>query len=142
MFDIVFTNHVVEHIEDQRSHLQEIHRVLKPGAVCYLATPNRNYPIEPHYKIPLIHYLPHGLFHGVLRLLGRYKEDLFLLSHQQMLKLFSSHGFKVTEYTGRVLKDPERFHLGFTPTRYIPAFLVGFIERISPTNIFILRKIA
>ena len=141
-FDIVITNHVIEHIRDQNQHLREIQRVLKPGGICYLATPNWNFPVEPHYRIPFIHYFPAPVFHGILRLLGMYKEDLFLLSHRRMLALFAAHGFEITEYTGKILQEPERFHLGIAATQYIPNALLGFVVRLSPTNIFILRKAA
>ena len=37
-FDVVLTNHVIEHVGDkqaQRAHLAELHRVLSPGGVGY-----------------------------------------------------------------------------------------------------------
>jgi len=139
-FDIAITNHVMEHIKEQENHLSEIHRVLKPAGVCYIAMPNKNFLIEPHYKIPLIHYLPYPMFHGVLSVLGKYKEDLFLLSYGQMLKLFQEQKFEVTEYTSKVIKEPERFNLDFMFTKFIPGFLWEMTKPFSPTNIFILQK--
>lgn len=40
-FDCVVTFQVIEHIANDRLFLQEIHRVLKPGGVLLLTTPNR-----------------------------------------------------------------------------------------------------
>lgn len=40
-FDIVISFQVIEHIKDDRFFLKEIHRVLKPGGVALLTTPNR-----------------------------------------------------------------------------------------------------
>ncbi|MDI6743447.1 MAG: class I SAM-dependent methyltransferase [Smithella sp.] len=40
MFDIVTATEVVEHLEDFRAILREIYRVLKPGGICVLTTPN------------------------------------------------------------------------------------------------------
>ncbi len=40
LFDIVTATEVVEHLEDFRAVLREMHRVLKPGGVCVLSTPN------------------------------------------------------------------------------------------------------
>jgi 2-polyprenyl-3-methyl-5-hydroxy-6-metoxy-1,4-benzoquinol methylase len=40
-FDAVVTFQVIEHIEDDLEFLKEIHRVLLPGAVMILTTPNR-----------------------------------------------------------------------------------------------------
>ncbi len=40
-YDVVVSFQVIEHIEDDRSFLQEIHRVLRPGGTALLTTPNR-----------------------------------------------------------------------------------------------------
>ena len=39
-FDIVTATEVVEHLENHRDVLRELHRVLKPGGICVLTTPN------------------------------------------------------------------------------------------------------
>jgi len=39
-FDVIFFNHVLEHIPDDVSALAELHRVLKPGGLLVLGTPN------------------------------------------------------------------------------------------------------
>jgi SAM-dependent methyltransferase len=40
-FDRIFSFQVIEHIENDRLFLKEIHRVLRPGGVAFLTTPNR-----------------------------------------------------------------------------------------------------
>lgn len=40
-FDRVFSFQVIEHIDNDRLFLTEIHRVLKPGGEAFLTTPNR-----------------------------------------------------------------------------------------------------
>jgi 2-polyprenyl-3-methyl-5-hydroxy-6-metoxy-1,4-benzoquinol methylase len=40
-FDCVVSFQVIEHIENDKLFLQEIHRVLKPGGVALITTPNR-----------------------------------------------------------------------------------------------------
>lgn len=40
-FDTVISFQVIEHIEDDQLFLQEIHRVMRPGAVALITTPNR-----------------------------------------------------------------------------------------------------
>lgn len=39
-FDVIFFNHVIEHITDDVSALRSVHRVLKPGGLLVLGTPN------------------------------------------------------------------------------------------------------
>jgi ubiquinone/menaquinone biosynthesis C-methylase UbiE len=50
VFDVVLSNHVIEHVGDVKSqgaHLAELRRVLKPGGHGYLAVPNRWMLLEP-----------------------------------------------------------------------------------------------
>ena len=60
-FDIVFSNAVIEHIvgrERQQRFAQEAMRV---GKSWFVTTPNYWFPLEVHYFLPLLHYLPTGL---------------------------------------------------------------------------------
>jgi len=40
-FDCVVSQETVEHLSDPKKHIQEMHRVLKPGGSCYISTPWR-----------------------------------------------------------------------------------------------------
>ncbi len=137
-FDIVISNHVIEHIESQKLHIDEISRVLKENGICYMATPNWNFPIEPHYKLPLLHYLPQKLFLKILKTMRFYKEDLFLLSHNEMICLFDN--FTIKEYTSEVIKHPNKYFYKDNLISKLPRMIITRMQFISPTNIFILRK--
>ena len=63
-FDIIISNHVIEHVgdrEEQKKHLKEIYRVLKPKGIVYFAVPNKWTIMEPHFKLPFLSWLPHYL---------------------------------------------------------------------------------
>ena len=57
-YDIAFSNSVIEHVgswERQQQFASEIRRV---GGALWVQTPAYEYPIEPHYMAPFIHWLP------------------------------------------------------------------------------------
>jgi 2-polyprenyl-3-methyl-5-hydroxy-6-metoxy-1,4-benzoquinol methylase len=47
-FDIVFSNEVLEHVNDDKKSVEEVLRVLKPGGKFIIFTPNRGWPFETH----------------------------------------------------------------------------------------------
>lgn len=103
-FDIVYANSVIEHVgtfEDQQLFAREALRV---GKGVFIQTPNRWFPIEPHFVTPFFHYLPKHLQRLVLprlSLRGLFRsgddanlralfDELRLLSHREMVQLFPS----------------------------------------------------
>ena len=57
-FDVVFSNSVLEHVggyDEQRQMAEEVRRV---GKRYFLQTPNRFFPMEPHFRFPLFQFLP------------------------------------------------------------------------------------
>jgi Methyltransferase domain len=66
-FDIVFSNSVIEHVgsyEDQQRFAREVRRV---GRTLCVQTPNRAFPIEPHFIGPSSPYLPRELQRSIFR---------------------------------------------------------------------------
>jgi SAM-dependent methyltransferase len=93
-FDVVFSNSVIEHVggyADQRRMAREIRRV---GRRYFVQTPNRYFPIEPHYLYPFFQFYPPALKRGLVRHLrlgwGNLAEatTIRLLSKRELLALF------------------------------------------------------
>ena len=67
-FDVVFSNEVIEHVDDDRKTISEAVRVTKPGGTIVIFAPNRLYPFETHGayfgkryvfgNIPLVNWFP------------------------------------------------------------------------------------
>ncbi len=49
-FDLITSFQVIEHIKDTKAYLSELKRVLKPGGILMITTPNRKYRLLPMQK--------------------------------------------------------------------------------------------
>ena len=66
-FDVCFSNSVIEHVGtlfDQIAMAREIQRVAQG---FFVQTPNRRFPLEPHFLLPGWQYLPMGLRRRLLQ---------------------------------------------------------------------------
>ena len=105
--DIVVSLAVIEHIQNPDIFLSEIYRVLKPGGLIYLSTPNwqmdaKNFYNDPTHVKP---YTPHSL-ERVLRMFGfknpqtfpglRCKPDWFYKGPNRFLKAYYLFPFQGT----------------------------------------------
>lgn len=102
-FDIVYSNAVLEHLpgwEAQRRFADEVRRV---GRAWFVTTPNYWFPIEVHYRLPLVQFLPPRAQQRLVRWLGKVPyPELNLLSVRDLRRLFpESHiaRCRVTFYT-------------------------------------------
>lgn len=144
-FDLVISNHVIEHIPDQAKHLAEIRRVLKPGGLVYLATPNRIWPIETHYKLPLLTILPRRFANLYVRKVRGQNWNIYPLSYGDLNRLIEDK-FELFNQIPLIIKDPARYkldlHKGLFPLfSVVPAPVLNLLSRFSPTHIVILKKV-
>lgn len=59
-FDLVFSNQVLEHVENLEQSLAEMARVLKPGGRVLSLFPHREAWFEFHVGLPFVHWFPTG----------------------------------------------------------------------------------
>lgn len=143
--DLVVCNHVYEHVPDAARLFDEIYRILKPGAACYLGAASRLTVVEPHYHLPFLSWLPKSIAHRYMRLFGKgteYYENLRTYwGLRQLIRKFELH-----DYTLRIVQSPDQFCArdlipagGFVSR--IPMFLWRWAYPLLPSYIFILRKV-
>ncbi|MCM8795458.1 MAG: WecB/TagA/CpsF family glycosyltransferase [Candidatus Omnitrophica bacterium] len=58
-FDIVFSNSVIEHLGDFDSQRRMANEIRRVGKHYFLQTPNRYFPLEPHFLFPFFQFLPY-----------------------------------------------------------------------------------
>lgn len=106
-FDLGFSNAVIEHVgsrANQRRFLAELVRVSRR---CFLATPNRWFPVELHTRLPLLHWLPPRVFRAALTRLGfdfyAKEENLNLLTARDLLGMLPEGDIEVRLLRNRFL---------------------------------------
>ena len=106
-FDVVVSNHVVEHVgggDAQQRHLDEVARALAPGGVAYVAVPHRWRLVENHYRLPFLSWLPPRLADRYLRATGRGdRYDCRLLTRRALLKMLRSAGLSARDATDELI---------------------------------------
>jgi len=146
-FDIVITNHVIEHVgsyENQIVHLQEIRRVLKKNGVGYLAVPNRWMIEEPHYKLLFLSWLPKRFRTPYLKLMKKGEfYDCEPLTVSEVERMFDKIGF---EYENKcieafryflVLEKPKSFYTKIL--NRVPNFIFRPLIKLIPTLIYVFK---
>lgn len=143
-FDVVLTNHVIEHVgneQAQRAHLAELHRVLRPDGVGYLAVPNRWMLVEPHFRLAFLSWLPHAWRTPYLRAVD--KGDVYdcePLQMKQLEHMLVAAGFRYRnlciEAWRATLEIEQSDSLGAWLLRSIPDASLVPLRRIIPTLIY------
>jgi SAM-dependent methyltransferase len=70
-FDVIESMDVIEHTDDDRAYLAELTRLLAPGGLLLLVTPNRLWPVEQHFQFVGPPWLPIGLGNRLFAALAR-----------------------------------------------------------------------
>ena len=142
-FDVVISNHVIEHTPDPCEHLREIYRILKPSGIVYLATPNRLWPREFHTRLMWLHYLPAALFRKISARTQR-GDELLLLQTTRSLKRHCAGKWTIDYRHHLLLRDSEHYALSLpdwarTLVPLMPNWVLGATRALQPTLICLLR---
>ena len=147
-FDVVISNHCIEHTggrSEQEHHVRELGRVLRPDGIGYLAVPNRWGPLEPHFRLPALSWLPTiGLQSRYVRAARRGERyDCRLLSRTEVGSLFAAAGLDARERTleaMHVMADVENPSAAFRTMLRAPDALLRAGLVAVPTLVFTFRR--
>lgn len=116
-FDLAYSNSAIEHVGTWERQREFANEMLRLGRRVYCQTPNRWFPIEPHYLTAFVHWLPRSWFghiaHRWLTLQGltgrpsrreslriREREAVRLLSKRELQALFPGCQIKIERFLG------------------------------------------
>ncbi|HZQ97597.1 MAG TPA: class I SAM-dependent methyltransferase [Chloroflexota bacterium] len=141
--DVVVCTHVYEHVANADCLVAEIHRLLKPGGVCFFSGPNALRLYEPHLRMYVVHWLPRRALNRLLRWAGRPPYEERLRTRWQLTRLL--RGFEVVDLNPVLVRDPVRFHTAGEPgmglARRLPRPLLALaLALFAPSFNFLLRK--
>lgn len=144
-FDVVITNHVLEHVPDQEKHMAEMTRVLKKGGIIYLASPNKWWLTDPHYKLPFISWLPRSVAGGYLKIAKGRKWDIYSVSLRRLHRLAKSNSLNVEDKSWDIIAHPGEHgvrgpKIVSTLAKHAPVPVAKSLLHVVPTHLKILRK--
>jgi 2-polyprenyl-3-methyl-5-hydroxy-6-metoxy-1,4-benzoquinol methylase len=145
-FDLITCNMVAEHLSDPTTIFQEVSRVLSPGGIFLLHTPNtRNYLVFANILAKKI--LPRSL---VLKLVndGRETEDIYptyyLANNERALRRLGDSAKLQPEFV-RFLTQPQPYSRFFAPAAFFELLLMRAtmtppLDRFGATIVMAFRK--
>jgi hypothetical protein len=74
-FDVVHSNAVIEHVGPGEAQARFVAELVRVGWAGAISTPLREFPVDSHTNLPVLHWLPRPLFLAALRRLGRLGPD-------------------------------------------------------------------
>lgn len=148
-FDVVISNHVIEHVGDaaaQAHHLSEMRRVMRDDGIGYLAVPNRWMLVEPHYRLAFLSWWPESMRSWWLRLFGRGRHyDCRPLTRSDLEVRLRDAGFRYAQQHRQAMQamvDIERDRLSQLDLLIlrIVASLASWLRSAIPTLIYTLER--
>jgi hypothetical protein len=108
--DVVLSSATIEHVgsyENQKKMIKNIS--LLTNKIFFITTPNKNYPIDFHSKLPFVNLLPNNIFRKILKVLNfdylSKEENLNLLTQKDIMQfLFENNLYENFDIKIRYIK--------------------------------------
>lgn len=110
-FDLAISLNTVEHMPVAEKSFKNAFKYMKNNSLLYITAPNKLWPIEPHYALPFLSWLPLPLANLYLQITGRgtsYKDSSYSLTYFGMKRLFNRFPFKYSF----VVPSPDAAYIG------------------------------
>lgn len=147
-FDFLIVNHIYEHVKEPRELFAEVARVLKPGACAYVTAGSRWAFLEPHYRLPLLSWLPRGMADRYVRWTGRARSyrGIRFLGYRSLQRAMGVPGLRISDITERAIRSVlsggggGRWQAVWRVLTILPGGLRRGILRCGPQWFFLLTR--
>lgn len=96
-FDLAISLTTIEHMPRAEKSFKQIFKLMKEKSVLYITAPNKLWPLEPHYSLFFLSWLPLPIANIYLRITKKgqsYKESSYSRTYFGMSKLFDKFGYE------------------------------------------------
>lgn len=135
--DLAVSLTTVEHMPQAERSFKVLLDMLNTGGIIYLTAPNKLWPIEQHYKLPFLSWLPLSFANIYVRSFGKsntYEDSSYARTYWGMKNLFNSLPCK---YEFTLPKDPNNAYIGCTEKSIFYKFIKDFgIKLINKFPLF------
>jgi SAM-dependent methyltransferase len=128
-YDLAVLDCVLEHLPHQAAALRDISRALRVGGALFVVAPNKLWPIEQHYSLPFLSYLPLRAANAYLRWSGRgddYTDASYATSYFGLRRLFDGRPelswslVLPADASATMAGNPIHYRLGMAALRRFP----------------------
>lgn len=143
-FDVVISNHTIEHVgrrDEQLVHLREIARTMRPEGLAYLASPSRWALVEPHFKVPMLSWLPVAIRDRALKMSRRGTVyDIYPQTRPKLRELIDEAGLEGVDITLDAVEVAARVEggRGVKAVTAMPSAVQLAARGALPTMVFVL----
>lgn len=96
-FDVAVSLTTLEHMPNQYKSYKQVFNMMKNKSLLYVTAPNKLWPVEPHYALPFLSWLPLPFANLYLKITGKggsYKDSSYSKTYSGMKKLFDRFGHR------------------------------------------------
>jgi ubiquinone/menaquinone biosynthesis C-methylase UbiE len=142
-FDFILCLQVYEHVPSDEMMTAEMFRVLRPEGIVLFSGPNLLFPIEPHYYLPFLHWLPQAWADFYLRVTGKgqsyYEKSRSYWGLRRILGDFTIQDISPDIFLYRLLQN-RSFDNPHNLLKWITKWLLRASITLIPNFNWILRK--
>jgi len=154
-FDGIVATEVFEHVDNRQLFIMELSRVIKKDGHLIITAPNKLYPIDCEFHLPLLSYLPKRIadYYVKFSKKGNSYDHINHPTYWQFKNTVTQY-FQTEDITFEIVSDYQKYYLNkergkFTvplgyliriikifPFKPISNFIIGTLTQISPGWIF------